>query len=385
MPVRPGDARALLETLVRVDSRNPDLVPGAPGEANCAHVLAEVLGGWGFRLQWQDAAPGRPNLVARIGAARPGAPTLLFNGHLDVVGTDGMTHAPFAPHVADGRLYARGACDMKAGIAAMCVAAHRAAGDGLPGEVIVAAVCDEEYASIGTRALLAAGVRADAAVVTEPTRLAICPAHKGFAWLEFTVHGVAAHGSRHDIGVDAIAHAAQLAVAWTTHGRDVLRSVTHPLLGHASVHASTITGGSGWSTYPDRCVLRVERRTVPGEDAQTVHDEATRIVAALQAALPALRVEWTVPLVQAPSDVATDAPIVRALQRATAAHAGEAAPIEGLGCWTDAALLNAAGIPAVCYGPGDIALAHAATEWVPLAEVEAAAAVLEGLARAWCA
>lgn len=385
MPIRPGDVRALLETLLRVDSRNPGLVPGAPGEANCAHVLAEVLGGWGFRLQWQDAAPGRPNLVARIGDAVPGAPVLLFNGHLDVVGTDGMTHAPFAPALRDGRLYARGSCDMKGGIAAMCVAAHRAAREGLRGEVIVAAVCDEEFASIGTRALVASGITADACVVTEPTRLAIAPAHKGFAWLEFTLHGVAAHGSRHDIGVDAIVHAARLALEYERLGATTLRTRTHPLLGHASVHASTIEGGSGWSTYPERCVLRVERRTVPGETEADVRAEAARVVAALEAAVPAARVEWTMPLHQAPSDVPLDAPIVGALAAAGSAVRGAAPAVEGLGCWTDAALLNAAGIPAVCYGPGDIALAHAATEWVPLDEVEAATEVLARLARDWCA
>lgn len=385
MPIRPGDVRALLETLVRIDSRNPGLVPGAPGEANCAHVLAEVLGGWGFRLRWQDAAPGRPNLVARIGDAVPGAPVLMFNGHLDVVGTDGMTHAPFVPEVREGRLFGRGSCDMKAGIAAMCVAAHRAAAAGLRGEVIVAAVCDEEFASIGTRALVASGIRADACVVTEPTRLAIAPAHKGFAWLEFTLHGTAAHGSRHDIGVDAIMHAARLALAYERLGDTALRATTHPLLGHASVHAATIEGGSGWSTYPERCVLRVERRTIPGETEADVRDEAVRLVAALEAAVPGARVAWTMPLHQAPSDVAPDAPIVTALAAAATAVTATAPRVEGLGCWTDAALLNAAGIPAICYGPGDIALAHAATESVPLDEAEAATEVLARLARDWCA
>jgi acetylornithine deacetylase len=385
MPVRPDDVRTLTETLVRIDSRNPALADDGPGERHCAHVLAEVLGGWGFRLAWQEAAPGRPNLVARIGDAMPGAPTLLFNGHLDVVGTDGMAHAPFAATVDDGRLYGRGACDMKGGVAAMCVAAHRAARAGLRGEVIVAAVCDEEVASIGTRALLASGVRADAAVVTEPTRLAIAPAHRGFAWLEFTVHGVAAHGSRYDIGVDAIAHAARLLVAYDEHAARVLTRTVHPLLGHASVHAATIAGGSGWSTYPDRCVLRVERRTLPGETEATVRDEAAAIVAALETAVPGARVTWTLPLAQAPNDVAVDAPIVQALAAADAAVHGRPATIAGLSCWTDAALLTAAGIPAVCFGPGDIALAHAATEWVALAELEAATDVLTALARAWCA
>lgn len=385
MPVRPGDVRALLETLVRIDSRNPSLVPGAPGERHVAHVLAEVLGGWGFRLAWQEAAPGRPNLVARIGDARPGAPVLLLNGHLDTVGTEGMAHAPFDPVVRDGMLHGRGSCDMKAGIAAMCVAAWGAAQAGIAGEVIVAAVCDEEHASLGTRHLLASGVRADAAIVTEPTRLAIAPAHKGFAWIEYVLHGTAAHGSRHDIGVDAIAHAARLAALVDDANDGALAAITHPLLGRASVHASTIAGGTGWSTYPDRCVLRVERRTVPGETEAAVREEAARTVTALAARVPGVRCEWTLPLHQAPNDVSVDAPIVRALAAAMTRATGAPAAIDGLQCWTDAALLTAAGIPAICYGPGDIALAHAATEYVPLDEVHVATAVLRELVVDFCA
>ena len=245
MPIRPGDARALTETLVRVDSRNPTLVPGAPGESGCAHVLAEVLGGWGFRLEWQDVRDGRANLLARIGNPGVGTPTLMFNGHLDVVGVDGMDHPPFAPTIRDGRLYGRGSCDMKAGIAAMSVAAWQAAQRGVRGEIIVAAVIDEEFESLGTRAMLERGTRADVAVVTEPTRLAICPAHRGFVWLEFTFVGRAAHGSRYDIGIDAIQHAAMVLSALDRFQRTVLPTRAHPLLGRASLHASTITGGGG--------------------------------------------------------------------------------------------------------------------------------------------
>ena len=177
-----GDAIALLRRLVAIDSRNPTLVSGAPGEALVAAALADVLRAWGFDVQLRDAAPGRPNVVARIG--RSGGRSLLFNGHLDVVGVDGMTHPPFAPEERDGRLYGRGSCDMKGGVAAMCAAAARAASAGCDGEIIVCAVVDEEFASLGTRTLVADGIRADAAIVTEPTRLAINPAHRGFVWVE---------------------------------------------------------------------------------------------------------------------------------------------------------------------------------------------------------
>jgi acetylornithine deacetylase len=384
MPIRPGDARALTETLVRIDSRNPTLVPGAPGEAGCAHVLAEVLGGWGFRLEWQDVRDGRANLLARIGTPERGAPVLMFNGHLDVVGVEGMDHPPFAPVVRDDRLYGRGACDMKAGIAAMSVAAWQAAQRGMRGEIIVAAVIDEEFESLGTRAMLERGTHADVAVVTEPTRLAICPAHRGFVWLEFSLIGRAAHGSRYDIGIDAIGHAATLLTALEQFQRTVLPTRTHPLLGRASLHASTIAGGVGWSTYPDACVLRVERRTVPGETMATVLHEVETLLAELRAADPTFAVTVRVDTAQGPSDVRADAPLVTRLAAAYTVVRDTPPPIEGLSAWTDAALLNDAGIPAVCFGPGDIALAHAATEFVPLPEIDVATAVLTAFALDWC-
>ena len=383
MPIRPGDARALTETLIRVDSRNPTLVPGGPGESGCAHVLAEVLGGWGFRLEWQDVTEGRANLLARIGMPEAGAPVLMFNGHLDVVGVDGMDHAPFASVIDGDRLYGRGSCDMKAGIAAMCVAAWQAAQRPIRGEIVVAAVIDEEYESLGTRTMLERGTRADVAVVTEPTRLAICPAHRGFVWLEFLFTGRAAHGSRYDLGIDAIQHAALVLTALDRLQGEVLPTRTHPLLGRASLHASTIAGGSGWSTYPETCTLRVERRTVPGETTASVLQEVEVLLEELRRTHPTLSVTVGGGG-QLPSDVALDAPLVQRLSAAVAAVRGTAPAVEGLSAWTDAALLNAAGIPAVCFGPGDIALAHAATEYVPLSEIDIATAVLTAFAIDWC-
>jgi acetylornithine deacetylase len=385
MPIRPGDVRALTETLVRIDSRNPTLVPGAPGESGCAHVLAEVLGGWGFRLEWQHVRDGRSNLLARIGAAQRGAPTLMFNGHLDVVGTDAMDHPPFVPTVDGDRLYGRGSCDMKAGVAAMCVAAWQAATTSIRGEIIVAAVIDEEFESLGTRAMLERGTRADLAVVTEPTRLAICPAHRGFVWLEFTVTGRAAHGSRYDIGIDAIQHASHILAALDRFQTTVLTTRSHPLLGRPSLHASTIVGGVGWSTYPEQCVLRVERRTLPGETTESVLAETEQLLAAVRSNEPALSVTVRVDTAQGPSDVPVHAPLVQRLSAAYSAVRGAQPAVEGLSAWTDAALLNDAGIPAVCFGPGDIALAHAATEFVPLSEIDAATDVLTAFARDWCA
>ncbi|HEY0780116.1 MAG TPA: ArgE/DapE family deacylase [Gemmatirosa sp.] len=389
-----ADAAALARALVRIDSRNPDLVPGAPGEGPCAELLAGVLRGWGFAVDLYDAVPGRPNVVARMGRAEPGAPVLMLNGHLDVVGTDGMVHAPFDGEERDGRLYGRGAADMKGGVAAMCAAAARAdAAGGLRGEVVIAAVADEEFESAGTLALVerlkSGALRADACVITEPTRLAVMPAHRGFAWYTVTVHGRAAHGSRYDIGVDAIRHAGLLlAELDALDAVELPARAPHQLLGRGSLHASLVEGGAGLTTYPERCVLRLERRTIPSESAESALGEmeaaAARVAARLRAAgREAFRAAVALDFAQPPSDVAADAPVVRALGEALAA-AGELARVEGMPAWTDAALLNASGVPTVCFGPGDIALAHSAEEWVALDEVARAAGVLERVVRNWC-
>ena len=380
MPVAVGDAVALTRELVRVDSRNPSLVPGGPGEHDVARTLADVLTAWGLRVELREAAPGRPNVIARAG--KPGGRTLMFNGHLDVVGVDGMIHPPWDAAERNGSIYGRGSSDMKAGVAAMCAAAARIAAD-LDGEVIVTAVVDEEYESIGTRALVDDGLRADAAIVTEPTRLAIMPAHLGFVWIDVTTHGRAAHGSRWDLGVDAIRHAGLVLAELDRMDSTLLPTRGHPLLGRPSVHASLIEGGTGMSTYPDRCVLRIERRTIPGEDAEQVRREIDDACRRAANGRPNFRADVALTFAQAPSDVSPDAPIVTALSTALRSCAEESR-VEGMSAWTDAALLNAAGIPAICFGPGDITLAHAAEEYVSIGEIERATSVLAQLAHQWC-
>jgi acetylornithine deacetylase len=382
MSVPRGDFVALTRALVAVDSQNPSLVPGAAGEAAVARVLAGVLRDWGFAVDIQEVAPGRPNVVAHIG--KPGGRSLMFNGHLDVVGVAGMAHAPFDPVERDGHIYGRGSADMKAGIAAMCAAAARAADAGLQGEIIVAAVCDEEFTSIGTRGLIERGIRADAAIVTEPTQLAIMPAHKGFVWIEATFTGRAAHGSRYDIGVDAIRHAGLFLAELDRYESKTLATRGHPLLGRPSVHAAGISGGSGMSSYPERCDLSVERRTIPGETTEQVRLEIEELLDRVKLVDDKLEASVRITMEQQPSDVPASAAIVRALSQSLAS-CGVRESIAGMTAWTDAALLNAAGIPAICFGPGDIGVAHAATEFVPVKEIAAATQVLGDLALRWTA
>ena len=377
------DAVALTRALVEIDSRNPTLSPDGPGERAIAHALGRILEEWGFSVSLSEPAPERTNLVARLGPAD--APAMMFAGHLDTVGVEGMTHHPFSADISCGRVYGRGSCDMKSGVASMCIGAlraHRRAGNSAKQQIIIAAVADEEYESIGMRALLDGGITAERAVLTEPTRLSICPAHRGFVWVEIAFTGRAAHGSRYDVGIDSIRHAGLVLAELDALETGPLHRRSHSLLGRPSLHASTIVGGIGMSTYPDRCILRIERRTIPGESDQTAIDEVNAACDRVRARRPELDASVRLIAAQEPSDVATDAPVVRALESALRAE-GMPAPVEGLSAWTDAALLNAAGISAVCFGPGDIALAHAAEEFVPVDEIEKATAVLERVAYEW--
>ncbi len=373
----------LTAALVHIDSRNPSLVPGAPGERDVARYLANLLEAWQFRVEMHEVVDGRFNLTARGGRADPAAKSLILSGHLDVVGVDGMTHAPFVPEIADGNMYGRGSSDMKSGIAAMCLAARQAVQSGIDGEIIITAVIDEEYESLGTRALLASGLRADAAIITEPTRLALCPAHRGFVWARLEVRGRAAHGSRYDLGVDAITHAALIIAELDRVQQEDLPRRTHALLGRGSLHASLISGGTGLSTYPDLCTIEIERRTLPGETERTFLDEIDAATATVRDSHPDLDVNVSITASQHASDVSSDAAIMREMLGALEAERLPAR-IEGMSAWTDAALLNEAGVPAICFGPGDIALAHSATEYVPIAEIDVATRVLDRFIRKWC-
>ncbi|MEO6865398.1 MAG: ArgE/DapE family deacylase [Gemmatimonadaceae bacterium] len=377
------NAAELTATLIGFDSRNPSLVHGAPGEHHVALFLAHLLETWGFHVQLQEVTGDRFNVVARAGRASAESRSLMLNGHMDVVGVDGMTHPPFTSRIIDDNMYGRGSADMKGGIAAMCVAARDAIKVGIDGEIVIALVVDEEYESLGTRALIASGVHADAAIITEPTRLALCPAHRGFVWVRLDVHGRAAHGSRYDLGIDAITHAALIIAELDRVQRRTLQQRTHPLLGRGSLHMSMISGGTGLSTYPDLCSVEIERRTLPGETARTFLDELAAATAMVRNTHPDLNVDVSLITSQSASDVSRDAPIMVEMLEALDRERLPAR-VEGLSAWTDSALLNEAGIPTICFGPGDIALAHSATEYVPVMELDAATRVLTRFVSSWC-
>jgi acetylornithine deacetylase/succinyl-diaminopimelate desuccinylase family protein len=367
------DVLPLLERLVSIDSVNPGL--GGPGEAEVAAFVAEWARGAGLEVEVEDAAPGRPNVIA-VARGSGGGRTLLLNAHTDTVGHGGMAE-PLVPRVREGRLYGRGAYDMKGGLASCLVAAAEAGRRSLRGDVVVSAVVDEELFSIGTQAVLKR-VRADAAIVAEPTQLRVCVAHKGFVAFEVETTGRAAHGSRPDLGVDAIAKMGHVLVALDALDRSLRERPAHPLLGSGSAHAGVVAGGGEFSTYPDRCLLQAERRTVPGESADQVESELEELVDRLRRADPELAATWRTVAARRPFEVDPDEEIVRLVRSAAGAEVG------GEAYWTDAALIAELSVPTVVFGPGGEG-AHADVEWVSIADVERCTAALLSVASEFCA
>jgi acetylornithine deacetylase len=372
---------SLLQQLVAIDSINPDLVPGGAGEQAIAQFVAGWLERAGLEVTLQEAAPGRSNVIG-IARGSGGGRSLLLNGHIDTVGVAGMER-PHEPVIEGNRLYGRGAYDMKGGVAAIMVAGAQAKKLSLRGDVIVTAVIDEEYASVGTQAIVQQW-HADAAIVTEPTALNLCVAHRGFVWLEIATQGKAAHGSRPDLGLDAIVKMGHVLVGLEQLDRSLQAAPTHRLLGSGSLHASLIEGGQELSSYPDRCLLQVERRTIPGETQETVEAEIRALLAQVQAADPTIHASFKTIFKQAPFEVAADAAIVQTIAHQSEALHATTPEIVGAAWWTDAALLAEAGIPTVLFGPGG-AGAHAVIEWADLDQLQRCSDILIGTVQEFCA
>jgi acetylornithine deacetylase len=362
------DLGELISRLVRIGSVNPALVEGGAGEAEIAGFVEEWATACGLAVTRLEATPGRPSMIVRsVGTG--GGRTLLLCGHLDTVGVAGMFE-PFEARFDGDRLYGRGAYDMKAGVAAALVACLRASELGLRGDVVVACVADEEHASLGVQEALQ-HVEADAAIVTEPTHGEVIIGHKGFMWSEISFRGHAAHGSRPEEGVDAIVAAGSALVRLGALDM-MLGARVDPLLGRGSVHASLIRGGSELSSYPDECVLSLERRTLPGETAEAIAAEVASLYAGSDAVSRTL-------LVREPFAIPADSEIVRLVSGAAGGAKTAGAPY-----WTDAAFIAAAGIPTVLYGPSG-AGAHASEEWVSVSDTERVLETLVTVAREFCA
>jgi acetylornithine deacetylase len=370
----------LLSDLVAINSINPDLSPGAPGEAEVAHYIARWLERTGLEVQIIESVPGRPNVVG-IARGTGGGKTLLLNGHMDTVGAGGMSH-PHRPVILEGRLYGRGAYDMKGGLAACMSALAAIQKQHLRGDVIFQAVIDEEYASLGTQEL-ARLFHAEGAIVAEFTELQLILAHRGFVWLEVETLGRAAHGSRPDLGVDAIVKMGKVLAELDNLDQSLRSKPTHPLLGSGSLHASLIKGGKEPSTYPDQCVLSIERRTLPGETPEKVEAELLGIVEKIQRSDSTFQAVIRRGFDRLPLETPEDAGIVKAVQAAAGIVLKHPLPIAGVPFWTDAALLSEVGIPSLLFGPSGSG-AHADEEWVDLSSVKSCAEVYLATAVEFC-
>ncbi|MGH7500197.1 MAG: ArgE/DapE family deacylase [Longimicrobiales bacterium] len=373
----------VLASLVRIDSVNPTLDPRREGEAAIARFTAQTLRRLGLAVEIIEETPGRPSVVGVLRGSGSG-PSLMLNAHYDTVGVDGMD-APFDAGVRDGRLYGRGSYDMKGSLAA-CIGAVEAlvrASERPAGDVLIAAVADEEVASIGTMDVLGRH-RTDGAIITEPTSLRLCLAHKGFVWYELTTRGRAAHGSRPDLGIDANARMGRVLARLEALGTSLAQRRAHPLVGAGSIHAATLHGGTGMSTYAAECRLGIERRTIPGETEPRATAELQAILDALQAEDGSFEASLEVTLARDPFEASPHSVLVDSL--AAAAQRVLRHDIERVGDtpWMDAALTAAAGIDTVVFGPHGEG-AHAAIEWVDLDSVYNCAHALALTALDYCA
>jgi acetylornithine deacetylase len=372
----------ILTEMVRIDSVNPGVAPGGAGEAEIAGYVARALAGIGLEAETFESAPGRVTALGRLRGSGGGR-SLMLNGHADTVGVEGMAD-PFSGDLRDGRVYGRGAHDMKGSLAACLGAAKMLADARVPlrGDLVVAAVADEEYGSLGTSDLVTR-CRTDAAVVTEPTNLQVCLAHKGYVWIEVETTGKAAHGSRFTEGVDANMRMGRFLAALDRLERALREGPAHPLVGPPSLHAAMIEGGTGLSTYAASCRLKIERRTVPGETVEGAVDQIRAVAHRLAAEDPGFTAAVRPFFSREPFEVSPDAGIVRAIAGASAAVLGSSPAFVGDTPWMDAALLAAAGVETVVMGPvgsGE----HSAVEWVDVESVVRMAEILARTAAQYC-
>jgi acetylornithine deacetylase len=382
MRIDPDYTRDTLARLVQINSINPTLAPGAPGEREIAAFIAGSLRGAGLSAEIFEPEPGRCTVLGRLAGAGGGR-TLMLNAHCDTVDVAGMAE-PFSGAIRDGKLYGRGSFDMKGSLAACMAAAKALADSGVPlrGDLLIAAVADEEYGSLGTRDLIGR-IRCDGAIVTEPTALDTCLAHKGYLWIEVAVAGRAAHGSKFELGIDA-----NMKMGAFLHGlgrleRELRARPPHPLVGPPSLHAALLNGGSGLSTYAASATVQIERRTIPGETEAQAVAEIQAICDVLAAADPDFHATVRPFFVRDPFEVAADAPVVRAVDCAAARVLGHAPAHIGDTPWMDAALLQAAGVETVVFGAAG-AGAHADVEWVSVDSVVKLAEILAEAALDYC-
>ena len=365
----------LLQELIRINSTNPSLSPEGKGEHEIAHYLREYLARLGLETHIQNVGKNRANIIG-VYKGSGGGKSVLLCGHIDTVSINRMEIDPFEPEFVDGKVYGRGALDMKSGVAALILAVQSIveAGKKLKGDVYLVLVADEEYASIGMESVLEK-YSADGAILCEPTNQEIVIAHKGFSWIKVEIFGCSAHGSRPDKGIDAIVKSGKVLKEIENLGNNVLIQKKHPLLGFPSIHASSINGGIELSTYPDYCKIELERRNLPGEEPADVANEIDRILSDIKSKDAQFKADYEIFFSRPAFEISKEEPIVQSIVRAHSAAGMGMPKFKGLGGWMESALLFEAGIPPVIFGPSGSG-AHAAVEYVNFDSVVSTTEVL---------
>lgn len=380
----PVDVVSLLSQLVSIDSANSSM--DGPGEAELAHEIARIGRELGFAVTLDEALPGRPNVAITIPPTTPRGGTqtrrLLFDLHLDTVPHRGIPDAT-VPRIIGDRMYGRGTCDTKGALAAAIVAASRVVASGIErdGEILLLFTVDEEYLKRGVAHAVENGLTATAAIVGEPTSLRPIVAHKGAVRFRIVTHGRAAHTSRPENGENAILMMVEV-IDWLRERLEPSIAMRHhPRLSPPTMTIGTIAGGTGVNIVPDRCTIEIDRRSLPTEDPSAILAEYDALLADLMKARPGVNVTREDPyLVERGLDGPADGPLVRAVQAAVRATCGDTVDVTptGVPYGTDAShVWGLMGTPTVVLGPGDIAQAHTADEWVELSEVRHCAAIYE--------
>ncbi len=365
----------LIEDLIRIESVNPSLSDKGGGESEIAQYIGEYLKKMGLDVHYQEVEKNRINVIGIL-KGTGGGQSIMLNGHTDTVSVERMGIDPFDPENKDGRIYGRGSFDMKSGMAAQIMAVQSIieSGNILKGDVILTFVADEEYASIGTEAILKE-YTANAAIICEPTNLDIIISHKGFAWIRIEIFGRAAHGSMPEKGIDAIVKAGKVLTEIENLGKNGLTQKEHPLLGSPSIHASLISGGIEISTYPDYCKIELERRNLPGEDRKAMSEEIQTVLQDIQSKDNQFKADFEVFFFRPAFEISQEQPIVKSLSHAYERIQGEKPQFKGMGGWIESALLAEAGIPTVIFGPSGEG-AHASIEYVDFDSVIATTEIL---------
>jgi len=356
-----------LAELVRINSVNSSY-EGGPGEGEMAAYVRRFFQMHGIETWEEIVFPGRPNVMARL-PGRQRARRLLLEAHTDTVSIKGMSIPPFDPIISEGKLYGRGSCDTKAGLATMMHAmlSLKEARITPPCEVVLAAVVDEEFSYRGV-VKLCENLKADAAIVAEPTEMRAVIATKGVLRCRIVVHGKSAHSSKPHLGVNAITHMAKVLAAIEADNAR-MAVIQHPLVGSGTCNVGVINGGVQVNFVPDRCVIEIDRRLLPGESAAKAVAEYQQLLNQL----PGISAEIEEPLllVDEALDTTAESDVVQ-----TASHILRDLGLNPEPCGVpfgcDASKLARAGIPSIVFGPGSIDRAHTADEYVELDQVEQA-------------